>query len=57
LRDDGGFDVEAFRRTVDMSSSRKDILVDNSSYPTPEIAANAHAFRELGMGYANLARC
>ncbi|HSQ13930.1 MAG TPA: hypothetical protein VLM90_12965, partial [Candidatus Deferrimicrobium sp.] len=26
----------------------------NSSYPTSEIAANAHAFRELGMGYANL---
>src|SRR5262249_20078217 len=25
-----------------------------SSYPTPAIAANAHAFRELGLGYANL---
>jgi ribonucleoside-diphosphate reductase alpha chain len=54
LRDDGGFDVEAFRRTVDMVILAQDILVDNSSYPTPEIAANAHAFRELGMGYANL---
>jgi ribonucleoside-diphosphate reductase alpha chain len=32
----------------------QDILVDNSSYPTAEIAANAHAFRELGLGYANL---
>src|SRR5207249_9033546 len=30
------------------------ILVDNSSYPTAEITANAHAFRELGLGYANL---
>jgi ribonucleoside-diphosphate reductase alpha chain len=29
-------------------------LVDNSSYPTAEISANAHAFRELGLGYANL---
>ena len=54
LRDDGGFDVEAFRRTVDIVILAQDILVDNSSYPTPEIAANAHAFRELGMGYANL---
>jgi ribonucleoside-diphosphate reductase alpha chain len=28
--------------------------VDNSSYPTPEITENARAFRELGLGYANL---
>ena len=54
LRDDGVFDVEAFRRTVDIIILAQDILVDNSSYPTSEIAANAHAFRELGMGYANL---
>jgi ribonucleoside-diphosphate reductase alpha chain len=54
LRDDGGFDVESFRRTVDIVILAQDILVDNSSYPTPEITANAGAFRELGMGYANL---
>jgi ribonucleoside-diphosphate reductase alpha chain len=54
LRDDGVFDTEAFRRTVDIVILAQDILLDNSSYPTPEISANAHAFRELGMGYANL---
>jgi len=54
LRDDGGFDVESFRRTVDIIILAQDILVDNASYPTPEIGANAHKFRELGMGYANL---
>ncbi len=54
MREDGGFDVEAFRRTVDIVVLAQDILVDNASYPTPEIAANAHAFRELGLGYANL---
>jgi ribonucleoside-diphosphate reductase alpha chain len=54
LRDDGVFDVEAFRRAVDIMILAQDILVDNASYPTPEIAANAHAFRELGLGYANL---
>jgi len=54
LRDDGVFDVEAFRRAVDIIILAQDILVDNASYPTPEIAANAHAFRELGLGYANL---
>src|ERR671918_158948 len=54
LRDDGVFDTESFRRAVDIIILAQDILVDNSSYPTPEIAANAHAFRELGLGYANL---
>ena len=54
LREDGVFDTEAFRRAVDIVILAQDILVDNSSYPTAEIAGNAHAFRELGMGYANL---
>jgi ribonucleoside-diphosphate reductase alpha chain len=54
LREDGVFDVEAFRRAVDIMVLAQDILVDNSSYPTPEITANARAFRELGLGYANL---
>ncbi|HEX7231621.1 MAG TPA: vitamin B12-dependent ribonucleotide reductase, partial [Candidatus Binatia bacterium] len=54
LREDGVFDTEAFRRAVDIMILAQDILVDNSSYPTAEITANAHAFRELGLGYANL---
>jgi ribonucleoside-diphosphate reductase alpha chain len=54
LGDDGVFDTESFRRAVDIVILAQDILVDNSSYPTQEIAANAHAFRELGLGYANL---
>jgi ribonucleoside-diphosphate reductase alpha chain len=54
LRDDDSFDTESFRRTVDIIILAQDILVDNSSYPTEEIAGNAHAFRELGLGYANL---
>ena len=54
LGDDGVFDTEAFRQAVDIISLAQDILVDNSSYPTAEITANAHAFRELGLGYANL---
>ncbi len=54
LRDDGVFDTDAFRRAVDIMILAQDILVDNSSYPTAEITANAHAYRELGLGYANL---
>jgi ribonucleoside-diphosphate reductase alpha chain len=50
----GAFDVAAFRHAVDILITAQDIVVDRSSYPTAEIAANAHAFRELGLGYANL---
>ena len=50
----GEFDVRAFRHAVDVMITAQDILVDNSSYPTDEIAKNAGAFRELGLGYANL---
>src|SRR5256885_15997626 len=50
----GTFDVAGFRHAVDVVITAQDILIDNSSYPTAEIAANAHAFRELGLGYANL---
>jgi ribonucleoside-diphosphate reductase alpha chain len=52
--DRGEFDVKAFRHAVDVMITAQDILVDNSSYPTSEIGENAHAFRELGLGYANL---
>ena len=51
---DGQFDVEAFRHAVDVTITAQEILVDNASYPTPKIAENSHAFRPLGLGYANL---
>jgi ribonucleoside-diphosphate reductase alpha chain len=52
--DDGSFDVASFTHAVDVTIMAQDILVDRSSYPTEAIARNAHAFRELGLGYANL---
>ena len=54
IDDRGEFDVRAFRHAVDVMITAQDIVVDNSSYPTDEIAKNASAFRELGLGYANL---
>src|SRR5439155_24437435 len=54
LDDRGEFDVKAFRHAVDVMITAQDIVVDNSSYPNEEIARNAHSFRELGLGYANL---
>jgi ribonucleoside-diphosphate reductase alpha chain len=53
-RDDGEFDVEAFEHAVDVVFLAQEIAVGYSSYPTPEIAANAKAYRQLGLGYANL---
>ena len=54
LDERGEFDVRAFRHAVDVMITAQDIVVDNSSYPTEEIGRNAHVFRELGLGYANL---
>jgi len=54
LEPNGQFDVPAFRHAVDVTITAQEILVDNASYPTPKIADNSHAFRPLGLGYANL---
>ncbi len=54
LDETGHFHISDFRAAVRTMSIAMDIVVDNSSYPTPRIAENARAFRELGLGYANL---
>jgi ribonucleoside-diphosphate reductase alpha chain len=53
-REDGEFDVEAFEHAVDVVFLAQEIAVGYSSYPTPEIGRNARAYRQLGLGYANL---
>jgi ribonucleoside-diphosphate reductase alpha chain len=53
-RADGTFDVESFQRAVDIVFLAQEIVVSPSSYPTEEIGDNARAFRQLGLGYANL---
>ena len=53
-REDGELDVEGFQHAVDVVFLAQEIVVGYSSYPTAEIAANALAYRELGLGYANL---
>jgi ribonucleoside-diphosphate reductase alpha chain len=53
-RSDGTFDVESFEHAVDVVFLAQEIIVSPSSYPTEEIGANARAFRQLGLGYANL---
>ena len=52
--DQGTFDVERFRRAVDVCFTGQEILVSNASYPTPAIGKNSDALRPLGLGYANI---
>jgi ribonucleoside-diphosphate reductase alpha chain len=54
VRDDGEFDHGAFEAACRVMITAQEILVDNSSYPTPAIARNSHEYRPLGLGYANL---
>ena len=51
---DGTLDVGAFEHAVDVVILAQEIVVGPSSYPTEEIGVNARAFRQLGLGYANL---
>src|ERR671921_2526055 len=51
---DGSFDVARFEHAVDIVLLAQEIVVGPSSYPTEEIGRNARAFRQLGLGYANL---
>ncbi|MEX2195701.1 MAG: vitamin B12-dependent ribonucleotide reductase [Thermoleophilaceae bacterium] len=53
-REDGSFDIEAFEHAVDIVFLAQEIVVGPSSYPTEEIGRNARAFRQIGLGYANL---
>jgi len=53
-RADGTFDTEEFEHAVDIVFLAQEIVVSPSSYPTEEIGRNARAFRQLGLGYANL---
>ena len=53
-RSDGSFDTAEFEHAVDIVFLAQEIVVGPSSYPTEGIARNARAFRQLGLGYANL---
>ena len=52
--EDAEFDHVAFDAACRTLITAQEILVDNSSYPTKAIADNSHAYRPLGLGYANL---
>ena len=54
LDEDGTFDVDGFRHTVEVMFTAQEILVGNADYPTETIGETTRQFRQLGLGYANL---
>ena len=54
LSDDGSFDIDAYRHTIEVMFTAQEILVGRADYPTEEIGKNSLRFRQLGLGYANL---
>ncbi len=54
VKEDGEFDVVSYRAAIRTLITAQEIIVDNASYPSPAIEKNSHAYRPLGLGYANL---
>jgi ribonucleoside-diphosphate reductase alpha chain len=54
IREDGEFDVVSYKAAIRTLLTAQEIIVDNASYPTAAIEKNSHAYRPLGLGYANL---
>jgi ribonucleoside-diphosphate reductase alpha chain len=54
LRDDNTFDVEKFVRSVELVFTAMDISICFADFPTEAIGETTRAYRQLGIGYANL---
>ena len=54
LNNDGTFDAEKFVRAVELVITAMDISICFADFPTEAIGANTRAYRQLGIGYANL---
>ena len=54
LKEDGTFDAETFRRSVEFIITAMDISICFADFPTKAIGETTVAYRQLGIGYANL---
>ena len=54
LDENDEFDVEGFKAAVSVVFTGQEIIVGNADYPTEMIGEMTRAFRQLGIGYANL---
>ena len=54
LRDDDTFDAARFRKVTELIITAMDISICFADFPTEKIAETTRAYRQLGIGYANL---
>ena len=54
LRDDDTFDVQRFERITELVITAMDISICFADFPTEKITETTRAYRQLGIGYANL---
>ena len=54
LRNDGSFDTQMFVKSVEFIITAMDISICFADFPTEKIGATTRAYRQLGIGYANL---
>ena len=54
LDEEGNFDIDAYKHTIETMFTAQEILVGRADYPTEKIGENSRKFRQLGLGYANL---
>ncbi|MCW2666450.1 MAG: nrdJ [Frankiales bacterium] len=54
LREDGTFESEKFAKSVEIVITAMDISICFADFPTEPIGDTTRAFRQLGIGYANL---
>ncbi|MEU6233204.1 vitamin B12-dependent ribonucleotide reductase [Kitasatospora sp. NPDC047058] len=54
LRDDDSFDAATFAKVVELVITAMDISICFADFPTEKIGETTRAFRQLGIGYANL---
>jgi ribonucleoside-diphosphate reductase alpha chain len=54
LRDDDTFAVERFRQITELIITAMDISICFADFPTEKITETTRAYRQLGIGYANL---
>jgi ribonucleoside-diphosphate reductase alpha chain len=54
LRDDGTFDVERFEQVTELVITAMDVSICFADFPTEKISKITRAYRQLGIGYANL---
>ena len=54
LRADNSFDLERYLQAIRVFTIALDSIVENSGFPSKIIGDNVKAFREIGLGFANL---